>query len=170
MHHLVHPASLSLITCVIDFLRGEPLTCLHNRELSRQADADTTNMLAVSALKCAYTPRHSHTLLHHCSVLAGCRVSGCGGGGEVSELASEPRLALPCARGGVKAWPAQPSFPYRKAHLDGAPWAREGLRPGSCWDGNVDEHCVLPGQLAFSPRHTQTSPAPSTMNQGKNRF
>lgn len=77
----MHPCSFSLITCVVNSLGGEPLTCLSNRELSQPGSA--TNTPTVWALKRAHTPPHTQT--YPCS--CGCRVSGCGGGGEVSQPA-----------------------------------------------------------------------------------
>lgn len=101
--------------------------------------------------------RHWSHFNHPSSALAGCKCQAGVVEGEVSQLASVPVLLCHCAPGGAETWPAQPRFHSRKAHLDRPHWAREGLRLLSCGNGNVDEPCVLPGQLSFLPCHTQAS-------------
>lgn len=112
-------------------------------------------------------PGHGSHFHHRCSVLVGCWVQAGVVEGEVSQLTNEPVLLCHRAQGGAETWPAQPSFHSRKAHLDRPHWAREGLRPLSCWDGNVDKPCASPGQLSFLPCHTQASPAPSTGSKAR---
>lgn len=102
----MHPCSFSLITCVVNSLGGEPLTCLSNGELSQPGYA--TNTPAVWALNRVHTPPHTQThpspgILSLVLVAAECQAAVVEG-----KLVNQRVLALPpCSgSGGSLAGPA----------------------------------------------------------------